>query len=413
MFPELSPPEMTEKLKRVLKYRNFNLKILNNVVGRNTADVTSIPISSVKQLDDVFENGIVFLGLVTPPDDSPFGTIFHYFLLRRGEEGYSILSSYGSTFIAMRQYQTPLDDPEELTLFIENLAKPTKDDKVKEGIDLFMRKYFLDTKYKTIQRKEKEDMEDTYRTIPHESDLRWLKNEPNDINKEVGIYLNGPTYVMLFPNMLDIFRAEIAALELKDAEKKLGSLDIAYDDYLAIHGASEKASLDAMMNITATKAKIDAAGIKISEEAEANIAATIKALTPDKLARAEGEAITDVQSGPMKTPQKVVPSREVLSPPSPFMTARLKRVRKGTPEKPDEAAEELTRDEEAEDAADAAKEEADKAEEAAGPTNQTPEELHELNELGLVYFEEGPRKGGKRTRKKKRKTKKRKSRTRK
>lgn len=414
MFPELGPEEMTEKIKRVLKFKKFNLKILNNVVGGNTADITSIRISSVKELDNVFENGIVFLGLVTPPQESsaPFGTIFHYFLLKRDEEGnYSILSSYGSTFVAMRQYQTALDGPEELTQFIKNLAKKNKPEtleaetpedetpeeekyktpEVKKEIELFMGKYFLNPMYKTIQRKGDDDMEETYPIVPPKTDLKWLKNEPNDIKTEIGSYQKGPTYVMLFPNMLDIFKAEIAALELNEAEKKLESLGIEYNDYLAIHTASQKASEDAMTNIIAIREKIEAAKIKISEEANAQMAATIEELTPVDTSSAE-----DTQSDQMTTPKKG--SQKKLLPPSPILSARVKRLIQNTPKKTDRAAEE--------------------EEEEEKEVEQTPPELYkELNELGIAspadidHFDiskEEQQKilglsGGKRTRKKNRK----------
>ena len=222
MFSQLPLDEMVKRMERVLKFRNFQTPLLRNIVGSNTADISSIRISSFAEAERAFEHGIAFLGLVTPPDEyRPQGTIKHYFILKRN----SILSSYGSSDVAMRQFQTKLDAG-AFNEFAKDLADPAKDDDTKARIAAFMREYFLNPSYATIQRKEYDDMLETYGDNGEEGqysnpdDLRWKKNQPDDIDREIAYYQGEPCYIMLFPNMLGAFEAEVVALELIDAMTK-------------------------------------------------------------------------------------------------------------------------------------------------------------------------------------------------
>ena len=334
MFLNLSPDESTEKIKLIYKYGNFKSNILSNIIGKNAADYTSIRISNIYQLNSVFENGIVFLGLVTMGEDTQrYGAIHHYFLLKRNLDGtYSILSSYGSSNVAIRQYQTQLENPEEFNNFIKRLAEPDnldapeeyevlrgrpKSEEARPVIDTFIKKFFLNPNYKTIQRKNKGDIEDTYgdeQRIPTD-DPRWNKNEEADINREVEYYQKSPTYVMLFPNMLDLFNAEISALELKYAEDKFSTGEMPYNEYTDIYYKTEEISKEVLYKITATADRIAEAGLEITKESEKNIDAKKQELSPV-------ESAETVVVDAMTTP----PSKPKILPSSPFIE-RIKRSR--------------------------------------------------------------------------------------
>jgi len=221
MYSYLPIEEMTETIKRILNFRNLQTPLLRNIIGSNTVDVTSIQISTFDQLDSLFEHGIVFLGLATPGDDDrPNGTVQHYCLILRRDGKDYIVSSYGSSDVAMRQSQIEAD-PIEVDIFFKDLAKEEKTDGEKVRIRNFMEKYFLAPKYRTIQRKTEGDVEDTYPDvmIPPD-DPKWRKNQSDDIAREIGHFQGGPINVMAFQNMLGTFKAEVAALRLIDAMTK-------------------------------------------------------------------------------------------------------------------------------------------------------------------------------------------------
>lgn len=291
MLSHLGKEEMAQQIKKILNFRNFQSSILTNIIGRNAADVSSIRISSIGQLDDAFENGIAFLGLVTMGEDGIHrrGLIHHYFLLKRhlgepsggerswrrrggvgGGSTYSILSSYGSSNVAMRQYQTRLD-PALFDEFLKDLAEPDvltdpksyeelvgfeKTPEAMERITAFMRTHFLDPRYKTIQMKNKDDLEDVYGEDYKPSELEARKNEDADIKREIGYFLKGPCYLMLFPQMFDLFQSEIDAVELKEASQLYQDGKISYDEFWGIYSRATESTANVLAKLEATKDKL-------------------------------------------------------------------------------------------------------------------------------------------------------------
>jgi len=337
MFSYLSLDEMTAKIKKVLNFGNFQTPLLKNIVGGNAADITSIRISSFSQLDDVFENGIAFLGLVTMGGEGRYvhGTIQHYFLVKKHKDGtYSILSSYGSSDVAMRQFQTELVTS-ELDVFAEDLAEPAKSDVAKTRIRDFMEKYFLNKAFGTIQRKTLSDMKDTYgdEEVFRPDDLRWRKNEDADIAREIAYYQKEPIYVMLFPNMLGAFNTELAALELIDASTAYERSGVGYDAYVKKYEEWNEKNEQLLKNLEDVRAKI-AAEPELSLTPLAKIEAEIESFTPMK------PGLEASLQGLTLSPQKdasgllpLSPSAELLSqapPPEPETGPEL------TPEEIDE-----------------------------------------------------------------------------
>jgi hypothetical protein len=70
------------------------------------------------------------------------GVIIHYFVIRKEGDGYVMISSYGSNYADIEQYETPLDI-EEFTEYIRQLSIRERDIQV---VKAFMKKYFLDKK---------------------------------------------------------------------------------------------------------------------------------------------------------------------------------------------------------------------------------------------------------------------------
>ena len=67
------------------------------------------------------------------------GTIIHYFVIRKEEERYVMISSYGSNYADIAQYETPLD-LEDFTRYVQQLSIRERDMKF---VTDFMKKYFL------------------------------------------------------------------------------------------------------------------------------------------------------------------------------------------------------------------------------------------------------------------------------
>ena len=331
MFSHLPIDAMTAKIKRVLNFRNFQTPLLRNIVGSNAADITSIRISSFAQVDGLFENGILFLGLVTTGGE---GAIQHYFLVKQHPDGkHSILSSYGSSDVAMRQFQTELDT-KEMDDFMTDLAEQEKSDEAKTRIRDFMEKYFLNKTYGTIQRKTLSDMQETYGEDEtfRPDDIRWKKNQDADIAREIAYYQKGPIDVMLFPNIVGAFNTELTALELIDAKTAYDRSEITYDEYSKTYEKWNEVNKQLLKKLEDIREKVEA-DPQLSPTPLAKIEDEIASFTPTK-----SELEESLQRLTLGSPKKV--EVEPLSP----SVERLRQESK-TPERADAAEPELTPEE--------------------------------------------------------------------
>ncbi len=224
MLYELPDDEVIKKIKKILVFNNFQTSLLKRIITWNAVDETSLPIRRIEQLNDFFENEIVFLGLMSKGEEGihRYGMIFHYFIMKRKGDGiYEIYSSYGSSNVAIRQYKTIVSAP-RFNAFIEKLMEDkTSPNKL---IEDFITKHFLDTEHEIVQKKRPDEFRDIYdKPYPSSEDPRVYKNKPEDVAREIASYQKRPTYLVLFPNMPDVFRNELAAVEVKEARLELNS----------------------------------------------------------------------------------------------------------------------------------------------------------------------------------------------
>ena len=154
------------------------------------------PTAEVEEFKDgiLFEDNIALFGIV---DSS--GNIFHYFLLVRLPDGYSILSSYGSDSISIYQYETKVT----LSFFIhfaKSLKKAKKTQTDKNRIRGFMRAHFLNPVFKMVQRKSDEYIKET---VPEGSpQSMYMKNTPKDMSDEIERYVKDFSQVIQFQSIL-------------------------------------------------------------------------------------------------------------------------------------------------------------------------------------------------------------------
>uniref|UniRef100_A0A6C0HX76 Uncharacterized protein n=1 Tax=viral metagenome TaxID=1070528 RepID=A0A6C0HX76_9ZZZZ len=157
--------------------------------------------------DIVFESNIALLGIVEN-EGLVSGEIFHYFLILRRPEGYFIVSSYGSSIVSIRQYETRLH-PESLNTFVKSLqidkSNPTP---LMKRIDIprirgFMRYHFLNPEFKLHERKSVEDVKDPE-----------FKNTPKDISDEIGRYTRHVSRVIQFGSILVDLQDELTQIQL-------------------------------------------------------------------------------------------------------------------------------------------------------------------------------------------------------
>ena len=218
MIFDKTPEQKKDILENLLSFNHLQSSLLKSLIFNNAAQPSSIQIYDIRSLHRVFENGIAFLGLVAPNQGGShqYGLILHYFILKERGNNYDIISSYGSYHVGIRQYQTTVT-AKVFNAFILSIEQPDKSEKDKAIISSFMKTHFLDTVHKTEDRKTLEDYREytntTERLYPR--DVRLSKNTPEEVELEVGKYLKGPTVLMLFPNIVDIFENEINVAELK------------------------------------------------------------------------------------------------------------------------------------------------------------------------------------------------------
>ena len=151
------------------------------------------PSKEIVAFDDItWEDNIALFGIV---DD---GNIFHYFLMYKISDGYSIFSSYGSDSISIYQYETKVT-PTFFVNFAKSLKKENKTTSDQKRIRGFMREHFLNPVFQLVQRKSDK---------PRGS----MKNTPDDIQDEIEIYVNTVSHVIQFQSILPAIQEELSRL---------------------------------------------------------------------------------------------------------------------------------------------------------------------------------------------------------
>jgi hypothetical protein len=106
-----------------------------------TESFMKIPLK-MDQFGDLFETFPVAIFGIVFTDGPLQDTIMHYFAVRKEEDKYILISSYGSDNIEIGQYETPLN-MDDFTNYVRQLSSDERDmDFVRD----FMKKYFLDSK---------------------------------------------------------------------------------------------------------------------------------------------------------------------------------------------------------------------------------------------------------------------------
>ena len=103
---------------------------------------TKIPVT-IQDFDTLFlKFPFAIFGIAFKDLEGLAGTIIHYFVIRKEEERYVMISSYGSNYADIAQYETPLDI-DEFTEYVRQLSIHERDIEI---VKAFMKKYFLDKK---------------------------------------------------------------------------------------------------------------------------------------------------------------------------------------------------------------------------------------------------------------------------
>lgn len=104
---------------------------------------TKIPVT-MQDFDILFlKFPFAIFGIAFKDLEGYIGTIIHYFVIRKEEERYVMISSYGSNYADIAQYETPLD-LEDFTEYVRQLSIRERNMKV---VTEFMKKYFLDKRH--------------------------------------------------------------------------------------------------------------------------------------------------------------------------------------------------------------------------------------------------------------------------
>jgi hypothetical protein len=208
----------------LLSIGSFKNRQLENIFMKNKREDPSINISCFE--DILFEDNIALLGIVEN-DGYNAGEIYHYFLILKLPEGYSILSSYGSDALSIYQYKTRIT-PESFTSFVKSLNKDKrlgqskKIDTIINRVDIprirgFMRAHFLNPKFKLHQRKASEYVKETYPEGTPEKD--YLKNTSKDIKDEIDKYIRPASRIIQFQSILNAIQDEIRQMEKEEVKQ--------------------------------------------------------------------------------------------------------------------------------------------------------------------------------------------------
>ena len=200
---EKKPEEKIAMMKKmdIRRMGAFQNQQLESIFMRNQRVEPSKEINSFDDID--FEYNIALFGIVDG------GQIYHYFLLVKLPDGYSIYSSYGSDSISIYQYETKVTP-----IFFENFAKSLKKEKKtptdQKRIRGFMRAHFLNPVFQLVQRKPDEYVKETGSK---------MKNTPKDIRDEIEKYVVTVSTVIQFQSILPAIQEELSHYEsIKEPE---------------------------------------------------------------------------------------------------------------------------------------------------------------------------------------------------
>lgn len=101
-----------------------------------------IPVK-MRDFDTLFGFPFAIFGIAFKDLEGYIGTIIHYFVIRKEGDAYIMVSSYGSNYADIAQYETPLD-LEDFTEYVRQLSIRERNMKV---VTEFMKKYFLDKRH--------------------------------------------------------------------------------------------------------------------------------------------------------------------------------------------------------------------------------------------------------------------------
>ena len=154
------------------------------------------PSKEIVDIHDItFEDNIALFGIVDEDQ------IYHYFLLMKLPDGYSIYSSYGSDSISIYQYETKVTLPFFIQ-FANSLKKKQKTPTDQKRIRGFMRAHFLNPVFQLVQRKDDVKASDSS-----------MKNTPKDISDEIERYVVSVSHVIQFQHILPAIQEELSRYE--------------------------------------------------------------------------------------------------------------------------------------------------------------------------------------------------------
>jgi hypothetical protein len=201
---DFTDDEKIQEMTTINLSKNFKNPRLTKIFLENTR---IDPSKEITNFDDiVFEDGIAFLGIVKN-NGYESNAIRHYFLIKQNSNGYSIVSSYGSEFVSIFQYETSITE-DSFDTFVSKLNKINKNRYDKITISSFMRWHFLWKTFIFIQRKSKEMMDEIY---PHgiADDRFRYKNNLEDIRSEIKQYTTTVSKIIQFESILGDIQDEI------------------------------------------------------------------------------------------------------------------------------------------------------------------------------------------------------------
>ena len=111
------------------------------------------------------------------------GFIIHYFVVRKEGPTYIMVSSYGSNYADIAQYETPLDVAE----FTEYVRQLSTRERNMEFVSYFMKKYFLDKKHGILDKGKPPSHFDEHGNFSH------VKNTDISIDAELDSFYGNAT----------------------------------------------------------------------------------------------------------------------------------------------------------------------------------------------------------------------------
>lgn len=178
---------------KITSMNSFYVPRLEFIFMRNKVFGQVKEIATIKDIE--FEDGIAFMAFVEEDE------IHHYFLIKQLPR-YSIISSWGSDYVAVHQYETTLY-PTTFESFVKSLTKKKKNTKDIQRIQAYMRDHFFSSNFLSNSMKDAE-------SYPKDADPQVKKkNNPEDISSEIEIYVKTQTKVVQLLSILPDIQMEL------------------------------------------------------------------------------------------------------------------------------------------------------------------------------------------------------------